>query len=126
MKRHPLFTVSAVLYMAHTAITVLITVYYSIFTVMLAEVEDPTINIGIMFVFLICAMLTVLMEFIAGHNAINGDSLLNLKQFSVSSAIFNMIAVLSGLLCHQIWQPFVFGIVISVLYLYGLQKTIDA
>ncbi len=125
MKKHPLLSVSAVLFELHSLLAIVCTVYFSVFNVMLAEEVPDDINIWIMCLFLITAMLAVALELVSGRNALNGDSLMNLRQFSLSAVVFNACAWFSGASIHQVWFPFPIGIVIGILFITGVKKTVE-
>ena len=125
MKKHLLLSVSAVLFELHALLAIVCTVYFSVFNVMLADNPPDDINIWIMCLFLLTAMLAVVFELIAGRNALNGDSLMNLKQFAISAMIFNGCAWFSGASCNQIWLPFPIGVIIGILFITGVKKTVE-
>lgn len=126
MKLHPLLKLASILYMLCGAVTILVFAWFTVFGVLLAEEEDPSINIMILCCFMFTTLIAVLLEMFTGNNTLKGYSLSKCRTMGLSIILFCALSWLTGFLCHQIWIPYPIGIAVSILYLVGVQKTIDA
>ena len=125
MKMHPLQKITAVLLELHSLAACACVVYFSVFNVILAEDHDPNINIWLLCFFVLMAMIAVMLEVVVGKNTQNQDSLVNLQALALAAAVCNGCAWFSGAACGQVWLPFPIGVVLCIVYLYGLKKTVE-
>ena len=126
MKMHPMLKVASILYMVCGAVSILLLAWFTIFGVLLAEEEDPNVNILILGCYLFTALIAIILEILSGNNTLKGYSLSKCRALGVAIILFCALSWLTGAICHQLWLPYPIGIAISLLYLAGVQKTIDA
>lgn len=126
MKKHPLLTVSSILALLNGAASLALVVWNTMFQVMLSDTEDPTVNIALLACFSLTAIASSLFLMVAGSNAIRGGSLHSCRQAGMSGILFCALAGLTGYMTNQIWFCYPIGVIIGILYVTGVQKTIDA
>jgi Ca2+/Na+ antiporter len=126
MKTHPMLKLASALYLICGAVSAFCIAYFTVFNVLLAEEEDPSINIMLLACFMTVAMVAALLQMVAGRNALNKASLSACRSLSFSASLFCALAWVTAFLTGQVWVPYTCGVAIGLLYQYGIQKTIDA
>ena len=124
MKIHPLLKVSGILYIILGLASILTLVGFTIFGVLLAETEDPNINLIILLGFILTALVSIILELVAGNNAIRGGSLMQCQSLALTAIVCNAVAWLTGNMSGQIWYPYPAGIILSIVFLAGIRKEI--
>lgn len=124
MKLHPLLKVASYLHILCGLASLLSMVYFTVFNVLLAEEEDPTINIAIMACYMLVGIMAGMLELICGRNALSLDSLSRCRSLGMSILPLCIVTVITGIMTGQFWYPYVIAVAINILYLAGVQKTI--